>query len=93
MEAAQVTAFENTGAGFFSTVSVPADAPRLPEKSPLDGAHGSVDGVADAMGFIVFLEGGHLSVIEGYAQAIKSTAEIDFATVEFQLRPYSAGFE
>ena len=93
MEAAQVTAFENTGAGFYSTVSVPADAPRLPdEQSVLDGAHGSVNGVADAMGFIVFLQDGRLSEIEGYTHAIDSTAEIEFATVDFQLRPYGAGF-
>ena len=92
IETAQVTAFENTGAGFFSTVSVPIDAPRLPDKSPLDGAHGSVDGVEDAMGFIVFLEDGRLSQIEGYSRAIRSTVEIDFATVEFSLRPYSAGY-
>jgi hypothetical protein len=93
IETAQVTAFENTGAGFFSTVSVPADAPRLPNKSPLDGAHGNVNGVEDGMGFVVFLEDGRLSLVEGYCQAITSTVDIDFATVNFNLRPYSAGYE
>src|SRR5687768_5121141 len=93
IETAQVTAFENTGAGFFSTVSVSADAPRLPDKSPLDGAHGSVNGVKEAMGFVVFLKDGRLSLIEGYCQAIDSTVEIDFATTDFNLRPFSAGYE
>jgi len=92
IERAQVTSFENTGAGFFSTVSVPSDVPRLPDKSPLDGAHGSVDGVEDAMGFIVFIEDGRLALIEGYSQAIESTVEINFATVEFDLRPFGAGY-
>ncbi len=45
------------------------------------------------MGFIVFLEDGRVSLIEGYCQAMISTVEIDFATVDFNLRPYSAGYE
>lgn len=93
IETAQVSAFENTGVGFFSTVSVPADVPRLPDKSPLDAAHGSVNGVEDGMGFLVFLEDGRLSLIEGYCQAIISTVGIDFETVTFNLKPYSAGYE
>lgn len=45
------------------------------------------------MGFLVFLEDGRLSLIEGYCQAIISTVGIDFETVTFNLKPYSAGYE
>ena len=38
-ECAQVTVFENTGAGFFSTVVIVGEAPTLPAVSRLDGAH------------------------------------------------------
>ncbi|MEP7130487.1 MAG: hypothetical protein ABI770_05090 [Sphingomicrobium sp.] len=86
---ATVTEFENTGAGFFSTLSVEGDVPRLAPASPLDGASGSVNGVEDAMGFIVFLKGGQLSMIEGYCQAIESTVGIDFEEVTFDLKPWS----
>ena len=44
------------------------------------------------MGFIVFIEDGRLALIEGYSQAIESTVEINFATVEFDLRPFGAGY-
>ena len=86
---ATVTEFENTGAGFFSTLSVDDDAPRLAPASPLDGAFGSVNGVEDAMGFVVFLKGGKLSLIEGYCQSLQSTVGIDFEEVTFDLQPWS----
>jgi hypothetical protein len=40
--AAQVTDFENTGVGFFSTVRVSREAPQLTDQSPLDAATGTV---------------------------------------------------
>lgn len=90
---ARVTSFENTGAGFFSKVTVFGDAQPILGPSFLDCAHGSVDGVKDAMGFLAFLENARLSQIEGYCLALESTTGMDFETVDFKLRPYSAGFE
>ena len=89
-EAAQVTEFENSGAGFFSTVTVAPDAPLLPDKSPLDGAYGSVEGIEHGIGFVVFLEGGRLSLIEGYCHGDVSTVGFDFEVAEFDVKPWSA---
>lgn len=89
MVAAQVASFENTGGGFFSTVRVSRAAPRLTDKSPLDAATGSVGSIEPGMGFLVFVEDGYVSLIEGYAQGDASTANVDFESVTFDMKPWS----
>jgi hypothetical protein len=89
---AQVTDFENTGVGFFSTVKVSPKTPRLTEQSPLDAATGSVADIPHGMGFLVFLEDGHISQIEGYTYD-GSTADLDFETVDFNVKPWSTAGE
>lgn len=92
-ETAMVAKFENTGAGFFSTISVAADAPALAEKSPLDGAYANVEGIEHGMGFIVFMDSGRVSLIEGYCHGNVSTVDVDFSEVRFELRPWSKAAE
>src|SRR5205823_2606897 len=70
---AQVIDFRNTGAGFFSTVTVSPEAPQLPDKSPLDAATGSVGNIEHRMGFLVFVKNGYVSLIEGYTYGDVST--------------------
>ena len=82
----QVVDFENTGAGFFSELTLTADAPLLSSSSPLDCAHGDLCDVDNAMGFLVFLRDGRLAVIEGYCLALRGTGEIDFSTIRFKLK-------
>lgn len=89
---AQVTSFENTGMGFFSMLSVSPEAPRLTDKSPLDAATGSVASIEHGMGFLVFLENGYVSTIEGYAYD-GSTVGLDFETVTFDVKPWSIAGE
>jgi hypothetical protein len=86
---ARVTAFENSGAGFFSSIRIEGDVPPLPEQSHLNGAYGSVDGIEHGMGFIVFLEGGRVSLIEGYCNGNVSSEAIDFSSVDFEIKPWS----
>jgi hypothetical protein len=88
IKTAQVTDFENTLAGFFSTLSVPKDTLQLPDKSPLTGGYGRVGGIKNGMGFVVFLEDGRVSLIEGFTYGT-STSGINFATVEFSLGAWS----
>jgi hypothetical protein len=90
--AAQVTSFENTGVGFFSTLSVSPEAPRLTDKSPLDAATGSVASIEHGMGFLVFIENGYVCMIEGYTHA-GSTVGLDFETVSFDVKPWSTAGE
>ena len=89
MELAEVSNFENTGHGFFSTIAVAADAPLLPDKSPLDAATATVPGLEYGMGFLVFLDDGRVSLIEGYSYGPDSTVGIDFENVQFDLKPWS----
>lgn len=89
IEGAQVVSFENSGAGFFSNLVVSAEAPLLAETSPLTGVHGDVVGIEHAMGFIVFLTEGRISMIEGYCNGDTSTQDIDFSGSTFELRPWS----
>lgn len=88
---AQIADFENTGVGFFSTVRVSPEAPRLPDKSPLDAATGSI-GIEHA-GFLVFLEDGYVSLIEGYTCGDGSTVGLDFESVDFDMKPWSLAGE
>lgn len=89
---AQVTNFENTGVGFFSTVKVSPEAPRLIDQSPLDAATGSVASIPNGMGFLVFVEDGHVCTIEGYTYD-GSTVGLDFETVPFDVKPWSTAGE
>ena len=85
---AQVTNFENTGVGFFSTVEVAREARPVSDQSPLDAATGSVASIPHGMGFLVFLEDGHIALIEGYTYD-GSTADLDFEMVAFEAKPWS----
>lgn len=88
IDTAQVVSFENSGAGFFSDLTVAPDAPLLSEKSPLIGAYGSVLGLDHGMGFIVFVTDGRLSMVEGYCNGDISTTDIDFSRVVFGIVPW-----
>jgi hypothetical protein len=89
MTAAQVTHFENTGAGFFSTVKVSPDAPLLPDKSLLNAGTGGVGSLEHQMGFLIFIEDGFVTLIEGYTNGDDSTVGVDFETVTFDIKPWS----
>jgi hypothetical protein len=89
---ARVTNFENTGAGFFSTVTVARETPLLPNQSPIDAATASVASISHGMGFLLFVENGYLSTIEGYTYD-GSTMGLDFKTIEFDVKPWSLARE
>jgi hypothetical protein len=89
---AQVINFENTGVGFFSTVEVARKARPLTNDSPLDAATGSIASLPHGMGFLLFLEDGYVSTIEGYTY-VDSTVDLDFETVAFDVKPWSVAGE
>jgi hypothetical protein len=89
IKSAKVSKFENTGAGFFSTLYIDPLAKTLAKRSPLNVASGTVLGIEHGMGFLVFLENGRLSLIEGYCNAPISTRNFDFETGIFELLPWS----
>src|SRR6185312_1657386 len=61
-----------TGAGFFTDFKVPASAPRLTEKMNfhLDAISGEINGVPNAVAFILFIKEGEMRQLEGFTQAI-----------------------
>jgi len=89
IDTAQVANFKNSGKGFFSYLAITGDVPVLTETSPLSGAYGSVLGIEDSMGFIVFLKNGRISMIEGYCYGSGPTTHIDFSRAVYGLTPYS----
>jgi hypothetical protein len=57
-----------TGVGFFTRFSIPDHLPRIP-KAPrfqLGDVIGEAPGVTHGIGFVVFIEAGMLSMLEGF---------------------------
>jgi hypothetical protein len=89
-KSAKVTEFKNTGAGFFSHLTIEGDPPGLGEKSPLDVGIASVEGIEHGMGFLLFLKEGRASLLEGYVFGNGPTTDMDFGRLTFDLKPWSA---
>ncbi len=65
---AQVSSREITGVGFFTNFEVPAEAPRVRArpKFELGDVNGMADNVKYGLGFLLFVNDGALSMLEGY---------------------------
>ena len=89
---AEIDNRENTGGGFYTRFSVKRDAGiRLPLHPRLrDGPGARIDGLAHGMGFVLWLEDGFASCLEGYSYA-EHTVDLDFATVGFELSTIRPG--
>jgi len=83
---ASVTERENTGGGFFTTISVAADIPQIPSPRVLGHEiYAKVEGLTHGMGFILFMKDGNLNLLEGYAVGYENTAPLKLATVNFTI--------
>lgn len=66
-ERASVTERENSGSGFFTTISVLSCSPRVNSSSVLGHRTiASIEGLAHGMGFVLFMDEGYLNMLEGY---------------------------
>jgi hypothetical protein len=65
---AQVSSREFTGVGFFTNFEVPAEVPRVRArpKFELGDVNGMADNVKHGLGFLLFVNDGALSMLEGY---------------------------
>lgn len=63
-----VVSREMTGAGFYTEFLVPPAAPRVPGDPTfkLGDVNGTADNVRHGLGFLLYVEGGVLSILEGY---------------------------
>lgn len=50
---------------------------------------GSVGSIEHEMGFMLFLNNGYVSLIEGYAFGDFSTVDVNFESVDFDMKPWS----
>ncbi len=83
---AVVTMRENTGGGFFTTISVsenarPVDGPRVLGHE----TSANVDGLEHGLGFVLFMEEGKLQLLEGFAWGPENTAPLDLSNLRFDI--------
>jgi hypothetical protein len=78
----RVTARENTGAGFYTTLDVSRGSPIKGVASPLGDVGATVVGLQHGMGFLLWLRDGHIHQLEGFSYG-ESTSGVDFERVAF----------
>ena len=83
---ATVTERENTGGGFFTTISVAENASRVTSPKVLGyETQARVSGLEHGIGFVLFMEDGRLVLLEGFAWGPESTAGLDLTAWEFEV--------
>jgi len=82
---ASVVKRENSGGGFFTTISVGAGISRVSSPRILgQKTSADIEGLQYGMGFVLFMKDGYLNLLEGYAIAGNTTA-LDLTSVKFTL--------
>jgi hypothetical protein len=85
LELATVADRENTGGGFFTTIIVAENAPRVRSPKVLGyETHAHVKGMEHGLGFVLFMKDGALDMLEGYALA-GSTSALDLTELLFEI--------
>jgi hypothetical protein len=83
---ATVTERENSGGGFFTTIAVDADAPRVVVSDVLGfETQARVKGLEHGIGFVLFTKEGLICLLEGFAWGPESTAALDLQSLEFEI--------
>ena len=86
LEASVVAERENSGGGFFTTMRVADDAPAVESPSVLgDCTHARISGLEHGFGFVLFMKGGRLHMLEGFAYGPESTHDLDLTALRFQI--------
>ncbi len=67
IKSARVVSRTNTGAGFYTTLAIPDNAPATDIESPVGDVGAQVSGVRDGMGFLLWMEKGFARKLEGYS--------------------------
>jgi hypothetical protein len=93
MAVAEVIERRMSGAGFFTTLSVPSDSPKAPstvgnpvgqESAYEEDVYADVDGMAHGAGFLLWLDDGQMSQLEGFAYADAWPHEVTGFTVRWE---------
>ena len=86
LSVATVAERENTGVGFFTTISVPPTVEPVQRSEPLSGeTHARLAGLEHGLGFVLFFDGGRIETLEGFTYGSESTVSLDLTNVTFQI--------
>ena len=86
LEGSVVIERENSGGGFFTTIAVADDAPAVSSPSVLGYAtQARIGGLEHGFGFVLFIKGGRLHMLEGFAWPPESTRDLDLAALQFEI--------
>jgi hypothetical protein len=84
--AISVQSRENTGAGFFTYfIFKESLLPRVKTNTKKCHVTATINGLSDALGFILWMRDGRANCLETYTLRMDNTADLDLATVEFKL--------
>ena len=83
---ARVAKRENTGGGFFTTMSIEGDPPKVIVSDVLGfDTQARVKGLEHGMGFVLFTKEGLIHLLEGFSWGPESTATLDLQSLEFEI--------
>jgi len=83
---ATVAERENSGAGFFTTISVADDVARVSSPKVLGyETQARIAGLEHGLGFVLFMDDGRLHLLEGFAWGPESTAALDLIALKFEV--------
>lgn len=86
LSVASVTERENTGVGFFTTISVPPTTVAIDWSEPLSGeTHARVPSLEHGLGFVLFFDDGRIETLEGFTYGSESTASLDLTSLTFEI--------
>lgn len=86
MERATVAKRENTGGGFFTSITVSTEALQVSAPRVLGyETRAHVHGLEHGFGFVLFMEKGRMHLLEGYAWGSESTALLDLFGLTFEI--------
>jgi hypothetical protein len=83
-----VSSRENSGAGFFTRIEMRGSAPTVESDYVIGNV--DADGLQYGMGFILFMEEGRVSCLEGFSYQGDTTA-LDFGRIGFTIKPSFSG--
>jgi hypothetical protein len=88
-ERARLISREYTGVGFYLDFEVPPDAPTLSSVAAFafGDVEATIDGLQNGAGFVLFVEGGRLSMLEGYSYDEPWPAEARKFTLSYHQEP------
>jgi hypothetical protein len=91
---ARVVSREQTGVGFFCTIEISTDVPVLAASRDfeLGDVDGCIEGLEHGAGFLLFVRGGFIRMLEGYTYGEPWPAEVTSFSLSYAHQPREFGF-